>query len=196
MTTYCKVLGCRFSQFHTTVAHRCGTCLQYGHGQMECSDNIKKIELSQYIEDQMPEHRWCNYVNCTYPWSHSPESHHCFACGVRSDHSVVHCPKYQEQYGGEPIFEGGGAYSSDLSGSLVVNSLLEGAATKNPEFSDRVAGVAMNKQCPMCLQSSDVDLNMKIFTDAKCVVCIESGPKVVFSGCKHAIICDKCVLNL
>ena len=193
MATYCKVAGCRFSQFHTTIAHRCGTCHQYGHGQMECNNIEKKNQLTMYINDQMPSYRWCSYTNCTYPWSHSSESHHCYICGIRSNHSALNCQQNQQQYLEQTHQEWD--YLSDISGSSIVNSLV-GAATKSEEVVTIDTSILQNKTCPMCVQTSDVDINMKIFTDAKCVICIESGPKVIFSGCKHAIICDKCILHL
>ena len=33
---YCRVIHCRFKGSHTWQDHKCGTCGEYGHGQMEC----------------------------------------------------------------------------------------------------------------------------------------------------------------
>ena len=49
------------------------------------------------------------------------------------------------------------------------------------------------KQCPLCRISSDVDVNRVIFTGADCTVCLNSGPVVLFSGCRHAAVCASCV---
>ena len=38
----CLVKGCRFKNSHFTIAHLCGTCNSYGHGQLECK---KKREI-------------------------------------------------------------------------------------------------------------------------------------------------------
>lgn len=174
---YCKVKGCRFSNFHTTVAHRCGTCFQYGHGQMECNDISAKNSLTAYINDQMPDLSWCTFINCVYPWSHSNESHHCYMCGKRGAHSAKQC--YLNP-GNEPP-----------------QTMLAEAATKHGEVMNG-GGMSniINKVCPMCLTASDVDLNFKIFTDSPCGVCIESNPKIIFNGCKHANVCYKCILKL
>ena len=176
---YCKVKGCRFSNFHTTLAHRCGTCFQYGHGQIECNNIMAKNNLKQFIEDELPNSKWCAFENCIYPWSHSNESHHCYMCGKRGSHSAKQC------------------YLNP--GSESNQQFLEGAASKNEEVINDVGGGMsniINKICPMCMNASDVDLNLKIFTDSPCGVCIESNPKIIFSGCKHANVCYKCVHQL
>ena len=38
----CKVSGCRYPSYHTTIAHRCGECNNYGHGQIECNNVLLK----------------------------------------------------------------------------------------------------------------------------------------------------------
>ena len=184
---YCKVKGCRFSNFHTTVAHRCGTCAQYGHGQIECDDTYSKMNLTQYIEEHMPNHSWCAYVNCTYPWSHASESHHCYICGERQNHSSSQCPTNNNQ-------SGGGASYTDERGntsSLTLINDVSGAATKESDTNQ-----VINKQCPMCREFSDVNLNLQVFTDAPCCICLDSKPKIIFSGCKHANICAYCVTQI
>lgn len=85
--TYCKVLGCRFPFSHTTIAHRCGTCKQYGHGQLECG----KPELCRSLTEgytysdnkELPTEQQCTVPNCPYPFSHMTAAHHCFGCGKR-----------------------------------------------------------------------------------------------------------------
>ena len=87
----CKVRGCRYRSYHTTIAHRCGKCNSYGHGQIECNNNALKQSLLVFIEDQMSPDQFCTFNNCTYPWSHSSPSHHCFRCGERGNHSAKEC---------------------------------------------------------------------------------------------------------
>ena len=175
---HCKVQGCRYPNCHTTVAHRCGNCNQYGHGQMECNNVNAISNLVQYLEEAMPDNRWCEYSNCTYPWSHSSESHHCFICGKRGSHSAKQCPvnhRNQERR------------VNDLSG----------AATKETEtVVNIITETTINKCCPMCTQFSDIDLEMTIFTDSPCPICLDTKPKIIFSGCKHANICKDCAVLL
>mgnify|MGYP006144124607 CR=1 FL=1 len=161
---YCKVKGCRFSNYHTTIAHRCGMCTQYGHGQIECNSNGAKTALVRYLEEEMPDDRQCTLLSCTYPWSHSVESHHCFRCG-RREHTAVQC-----SVGHNP----------------------SGAATK---VEDTVEST-IHKCCPMCREISSVDLDLTVFTDSPCPICLETKPKIIFSGCKHANICLDCAVLL
>ena len=50
----CKVEGCRFSDKHITQNHKCGTCGKYGHGQRECGNSLKIVQLLQIIENDTP----------------------------------------------------------------------------------------------------------------------------------------------
>ena len=163
---YCNVQNCRYSQLHTTVAHRCGSCQQYGHGRLECNNQQLKDTLRQYIGDQMPNDLWCTYGACSYPWSHSVESHHCYICGERTSHSASSCP-------------------TRMSASYSHHS--ENEATRQG---------CITKTCPLCRVYSDINITFTVFTDAPCVICLADGPKVIFSGCTHAVICRDCVLKL
>ena len=77
----CQVAGCRFSKYHTTIAHRCGTCGKYGHGQIECKNESLKNALKQYYNDTLLKKYHCTIEGCRRPWSHSTKSHHCHKCG-------------------------------------------------------------------------------------------------------------------
>lgn len=167
---HCKVKGCRFSNYHTTIAHRCGICNQYGHGQIECNNNKAKTALLQYLEEQMPDDRRCELISCAYPWSHSTESHHCFRCGGR-EHIAAQCPI------GRTVFAGAAEKVEDS----IVNTL---------------ESTIIHKCCPMCREISDVDLNLTVFTDSPCPICLDTKPKIIFSGCKHANVCKDCVVLL
>ena len=211
---FCKVKGCRFSNFHTTVAHRCGLCAQYGHGQMECNSVQKKQNLIQHLEDTMPPYRRCEFANCTYPWSHASESHHCFVCGIRGTHSAPTCPvnhtnnRHNEQSGGASSSDhiesiNTHLYQENINAYVDPSGSASGSASKMPdtENMDAIQNTAaptsiIYKQCPMCRESSNVDRRLKIFTDSPCIICTEHSPKILFSGCKHANICHKCVVQL
>ena len=71
----CKVRYCSANS-HIARGHRCGTCGEFGHGQVECEDNNKKKELwLKYGGDIMPLSKRCTIVSCTKPWSHANIAH-------------------------------------------------------------------------------------------------------------------------
>ncbi len=83
---HCQVKGCRYPQTHLTIAHRCGTCKQYGHGQLECGNRRKITALTLvYDEVGLAQTDWCSVPTCTYRWSHTTEAHHCYKCGARGN---------------------------------------------------------------------------------------------------------------
>ena len=181
---YCCVKGCRFSDYHTTIAHRCGTCNQYGHGQIECNNTAAKSALLRHLEDQMPAGRQCGLSSCTYPWSHSSESHHCYRCGGR-EHDAGACP------------ERGRVGNGETYQMRRLENHLSRSATKEPEtIVNIIEENTINKCCPMCRQSSDIDLGLTVFTDSPCPVCFDTKPKIIFSGCKHANVCRDCAVLL
>ena len=90
--SYCKVSGCRFSNSHVTSGHKCGTCGQFGHGQIECKNKFLKEKLKQYLDDKLPEYLQCKILNCKYKWSHTVAAHTCRNCGER-EHDKLDCPK-------------------------------------------------------------------------------------------------------
>ena len=77
----CQVAGCRFSTTHTTQGHRCGTCGLFGHGQIECGSEERIQKLETHLNDVLPNDKHCCVRNCTTPWTHGTESHHCSNCG-------------------------------------------------------------------------------------------------------------------
>ena len=83
---YCKVRGCRFPFSHTTIAHRCGTCGEYGHGQVECGNlDMCRMLTEDYTysnNKKLPIDIQCAVPGCPYPFSHMTSAHH---CGKRSD---------------------------------------------------------------------------------------------------------------
>jgi len=53
--TNCKVQGCRYSTSHSTDAHQCGKCHQFGHGQIECGNSQKMKRLEKYFTNYVSE---------------------------------------------------------------------------------------------------------------------------------------------
>ena len=87
---YCKVKYCRFSAFHTTKSHRCGTCGEFGHGQMECRYAEQKRDLQQYLHEELPPDKWCEFDYCEHRKYHTTQSHYCKFCR-ELHHSINDC---------------------------------------------------------------------------------------------------------
>jgi len=80
---HCKVNGCRFNMSHVTCNHKCGTCGRFGHGQIECGNNIKIGALYQYHNEILPYNKWCNNSVCPNRDTHTSEAHVCSKCSNR-----------------------------------------------------------------------------------------------------------------
>ena len=155
---FCAVRNCRFPGSHLTCAHKCGTCQEYGHGQMECNSIQMRSALSQAAQHiTLPSFMHCNAVNCSNRASHTVDAHHCETCGSRSTTCCVD--------------------------SVVHNN-------------QPYRAILVDVQCPTCKTSSDVHMDRPVFTDADCVICFDSGPCVMFEGCRHANICTNCASRL
>lgn len=79
----CRVRECRFPNSHTTVAHRCGTCGQFGHGQIECQNIPLREGLVRFHGERINFLRRCTVPNCPHPETHSAEAHQCTKCNRR-----------------------------------------------------------------------------------------------------------------
>ena len=42
-------------------------------------------KLSKHLNDKMPYHNRCKFVNCKHRWSHSTKGHHCHKCFLNHD---------------------------------------------------------------------------------------------------------------
>jgi hypothetical protein len=91
---YCKVQNCRYSEYHATQRHRCGTCKQLGHGQMECNNMDLKYNLKQYIDRVNTP---CTSIDCVDNTTHTTEGHDCLYCKLRVGH-LKHCPSITKKY--------------------------------------------------------------------------------------------------
>lgn len=90
---YCNVLGCRYPNTHSSIAHKCGTCQRFGHGILECRDRQAKTLLfntSNYAT-ALPTNIQCIVPNCSQRWSHTTEAHHCSDCGRRGGDHASDC---------------------------------------------------------------------------------------------------------
>jgi len=77
---YCKVLGCRYAEYHTTSYHLCGLCKKFGHGQKECKNKKNKEELSKYYNDTLPIQIQCCIITCKNKTTHTTDTHICNYC--------------------------------------------------------------------------------------------------------------------
>ena len=90
--TYCKVNGCRYAATHTTVAHKCGTCGGYGHGQTECADHNLVRQLSFFFLETIDPSERCTAPLCSNRATHTTQGHACRFCDVFADGHLRHCP--------------------------------------------------------------------------------------------------------
>lgn len=88
---YCKVAGCRFPQFHVTLGHKCGKCKSFGHGMIECTNQLNKAQLARYHGDMLPDEFQCKFGSCRYKQYHTSEGHYCSKCQERL-HGASTCP--------------------------------------------------------------------------------------------------------
>jgi hypothetical protein len=88
---YCKVKGCRFSSFHVTSRHECGTCKNLGHGKVECNNKNLQNILNQYNKDTININDRCKYINCIDPETHKTDGHTCIYCHSANKH-LKKCP--------------------------------------------------------------------------------------------------------
>ena len=72
---FCTVKFCKYSDTHVTRGHKCENCKLYGHGKIECKNNLLKDLLKEHFLDIMPRGKRCKINNCKYKVYHSYESH-------------------------------------------------------------------------------------------------------------------------
>ena len=98
----CQVLGCRYSDEHTTERHCCGICNLLGHGQMECSNKDLIKELEQYKDDFIFD--WCEIEGCIDAQTHTTKGHSCLYCETRIDDlHLKYCPNNVNTNGNNSI---------------------------------------------------------------------------------------------
>ena len=92
----CRVQGCRHPTTHTTIAHRCGNCREFGHGQIECNNDSMKEKLCLFFSDRINFLRRCEVPNCPNSETHHTTAHHCSKCGQRhqEDNCIIQTLDY------------------------------------------------------------------------------------------------------
>ena len=91
---FCRVKYCRFPETHSTAAHQCGKCKEFGHGQVECDHDRLKTKLVQYHTEIIPTEYWCLLCppNSDFRKTHTSASHVCRNCGERTTaHNEENC---------------------------------------------------------------------------------------------------------
>lgn len=144
---------------------------------------------------------YCGVRGCRYPATHLTCAHRCGTCGTYG-HGQMECARVRDISRLAALSNGpvavqdpctvpGCAYpwSHTLEAHHCSACGTRGGSCQCRQTLDAF----LFKQCPLCKISSDVDMNHCIFTGADCTVCFESGPLVLFSGCRHAVICASCV---
>ena len=161
----CRAKGCRFSNTHVTLSHRCGICNTFGHGKMECG-KLNKISTLRKLSrnDKIPENLQCDVPNCIYKWSHIKSAHHCRTCSERG-HRTSNCPQSRGQL---------------LSGS---DGKDEKKETNETDY---------KVKCPRCRAYNTFSTISKVFVDSECDVCKDDKAQVLFPVCFHICICEKC----
>ena len=90
MNIYCKASNCRFNTTHTTRAHKCGNCNEYGHGQLECYSISSKENLKKYWNDIIDQNERCTIEGCNN-YYHKTIAHPCNICQDYG-HNTDNCP--------------------------------------------------------------------------------------------------------
>ena len=153
----CRVKGCRHAHTHLTSAHRCRTCGDYGHGQIECGVLSKIADLQRRSMHDTLAYQ-CTVSGCGAPSTHMNVAHHCYFRHVRQLADLHNCQRCKHR--SECICK------------------------------------TISRTCPQCNLESGVDLATLLFTTSECIICYESGPSVIFSGCRHTNVCKTCALRL
>lgn len=96
MTTNCLVAQCCFPTTHITFGHECGTCHQYGHGQIECGKKDLLSDLSSRAHSvgcyMLPPDMRCTVDECDdQRFKHTLVSHKCYHC-KQYGHGFAKCP--------------------------------------------------------------------------------------------------------
>lgn len=92
----CQVKNCRYSEYHTTRYHCCGSCNQTGHGQNECHSTSAKERLKLHLGDNVPDYLECQSMVCNDPRSHQNSGHLCHVCQGR--HFEKNCSRRHQFY--------------------------------------------------------------------------------------------------
>ena len=176
----CKAKNCRFNISHVTQGHRCGKCKKFGHGDNECENTQKIINLKkETINDQMTYDDHCKITECKYKWSHNTSAHHCRLCDKR-EHGMSTCPLNRRN-------KRKAESDSSIYNRWDNDSILF-ATPKKEETNQSNYCV----KCPTCRAYSNFENITKIFVDSQCIVCMDEKAQVLLPECSHLCICAIC----
>lgn len=156
---------------------------------------------------RMPTHACCRVRGCRHASTHVTMGHRCGACG-RFGHGQLECLRRDriselfDLYKDDRI-----STPCDVSGcrapwthAAVAHHCdtchARGGCECSAPSSRAAASQSLSRRCPTCRQTSDVDVSVSVFTGTDCAVCLDAGPVVVFSTCRHATVCAACVERL
>ena len=180
----CRAKGCRFSNTHVTLGHRCGVCNAFGHGEMECGTKNKIDTLRELSRnDKIPENLQCNVPNCIYKWSHIKSAHHCRTCSERG-HGTSNCPQSIGQH------ETSRRSSSIFLRWEIDSQLLAGSDEKDEK--DEKDETDYKVKCPRCRKYNTFPTKSRVYVDSECDVCKDNKAQVLFPVCFHICVCEKC----
>ena len=170
-TRYCEVSGCRYPNSHTTRSHHCGTCGEYGHGQLECNSNVAKQQLRKFFNDTLPLYLQCTQPLCEFKQFHTSRAHFCSICN--GNHASCNC-----------------ADSNDyrFRAYRELKSL-----NTSPNFTNKII---CKIECPTCRQVNTFNLEYCVLygVEAKCSICFDNDINTRIP-CGHTL-CSSCVLQL
>lgn len=165
----CRVAYCRYPNSHTTQGHQCGTCKEYGHGQVECNNPNKIQQLKQCIET-LDENIRCTKPNCLNRQHHQPSAHLC-----------VSCWKY------------GDACNCEV-GVLQDTCYICGDKHETHKCEFRIN---TKYDCPTCRTKCESKDDRKTFCQTTCTICLEIVDSIISSKCGHTCcpLCHKKLLD-
>lgn len=141
----------------------------------------------------------CQVKHCRYPNTHLTCAHRCGSCN-QLGHGRLECNKPDKIRRLESICIVVDHYNCTVPGCQQPWSHSNRAHVcdqcNNRENCVCYAQRIVEKTCPTCKVSSNVNTNYQLFTGSDCVVCLQSAKMIVFENCHHANVCLECLLKL
>lgn len=141
----------------------------------------------------------CRVAGCRHTSTHTTIAHRCGTCNG-TGHGQLECASSTKRRSLESFF-----------GEVLPDHHCDVPLCPDPQTHRRCAHVCETcatrggvcacithntHRCPMCNHDSPVDLTVELFTGSDCVVCMQPGPVVAFTTCRHAMVCKACALRL
>lgn len=136
MLPFCLVAGCRHPMSHVTRGHKCGTCGQYGHGQMECGVPAR---YPRGDTSTVPNVTQCAVRGCRHKALHTTGGHRCATCGQFGHECGEHRARLDGGAGSVPLAE---------SAPCVVCRRVQPRASWVQTF--------VSSECPVCLEQQNI----------------------------------------